>query len=141
MTLRPITIVSGLNSIKAYDDKGIAYSANPIQEYVLLHSGLINANEEKFISIPESEGTLVIDSIYVLALDNGTDINIDIVTATMPSNQRLARFTVNANNPLIMPLLFLESKYQLRISSTIAIVDTLIFTHRVECLKTIRGMV
>jgi hypothetical protein len=141
MTLKPITIVSGQNSIRAYDDKGVAYSANPIQEYILLHSGAINANEEKFISIPESEGTHIIDSIYILSLDNSTDVNIDIVSVGMPSNQQLARFVATANTPLLMPLLILQAKYLLRIKSTVAITDVLIFTHRAECLKTIRATI
>lgn len=141
MTLKPITIVSGQNSIRAYEDKGVAYSANPIQEYILLHSGLINANEEKFISIPESEGTVIIDSIYVLMLDNSADVNIDIVSVGMPSNQQLAHFVASANTPLLMPLLILQSKYLLRIKSIAPITDVLIFTHRAECLKTIKGQV
>lgn len=138
MTLKPITIVSGQNSIRAYEDKGVAYSASPIQEYILLHSGAINANEERFITIPEIEGTVVIDSIYVLMLNNNTDVNIDIISVGMPSNQQLAHFVANANTPLLMPLLILQAKYLLRIKSTEPITDVLIFTHRAECLKTIK---
>lgn len=139
--MKQTTIISGINAIRAYDDKGISYGASPIQEYILIHTGQINANEERFISIPEGEDTVVIDSIYLLMLDNSTLVDIDIVSVGMPSGQQLAHFTASANSPLLMPLLILQSKYMLRILSIEPITDVLVFTHRAECLKTIRSAI
>lgn len=137
--MKPITIVSGQNALRAYEDKGVAYGASPIPEHILLYSGQINANQERFIRIPEDEGTLVIDSVYVLANDNQANVNISIISIGMPSNQQLANFVINANTPLLMPLLILQNKYLLRIRSTTTITDVLIFTHRAEFLKIVRG--
>lgn len=126
--MNPITIVSGQNALRAYEDKGVAYGASPINEYVLIDSGQILSGETKIIDFSLLTYDIALKSLWILSLVDNPDIEIDIITPSMALNEKLYRLT-NFQN---FPFLVLDNRYRLRIKSMSTIQNVLIYAHRVH---------
>lgn len=131
--MRPISIISGQNALRAYDDNGIAYGASPISEYVLIDTGQIASGQTKIIDFTPLGYDIVIDSIWTLATADNTDIHVDIITPSMTSSEKLYRITLQ-NNSInnSIPFLALDTRYRLRITAVSAVVNVLMYGRRVQ---------
>lgn len=136
MSLQPISIMSGTNALRGYDDKGIVYGGQPIQEYVLIDTGAMLQGNIKVIDFTMIEYEIAIDSIWVLA-DNANVADVDIFITDV-NDLELHRLTVEQDNNRTCcspPFLVLDKRYRLKITPHRNVHNILIYGHRVAKIQ------